>query len=116
MFFQFLVDLLIVMRLCGCPTMVAKALIEELNNWFPTSYLVDVMGLVYPQYWFQKECEESFMKHINFIKAHYYYGWELDVQFPPILSRGVFDLQVHLFKVAMKTNVVVALEPPHSSS
>jgi hypothetical protein len=56
------------------------------------------------------------MKHINFIKAHYYYGWELDVQFPPILSRGVFDLQVHLFKVAMKTNVVVALEPPHSSS
>ncbi len=96
--------------------MVAKALIEELNNWFPTSYLVDVMGLVYPQYWFQKECEESFMKHINFIKAHYYYGWELDVQFPPILSRGVFDLQVHLFKVAMKTNVVVALEPPHSSS
>jgi len=45
------------------------------------------------------KCEESFVKHVQVIKVHYYYGWKLDVQSPPILFARTFDLQASSFKV-----------------
>ncbi len=38
---------------------VVTQLINELDNWFPQCASLDVVGIVYPQYWLQLECDAS---------------------------------------------------------
>jgi hypothetical protein len=46
-------------------------LINEWDNYFSHCALLDAMGIVYPQYWLQPQCEESFAKHLEVLKAWY---------------------------------------------
>jgi hypothetical protein len=34
-------------------------------------HLMDALGVIYPQYWLQKDAETSFPQHLNIIKAQY---------------------------------------------
>jgi hypothetical protein len=40
-----------------CVVKVANSLTKELTSQFPTSYLMDVMGVMYPQYWLQVDVD-----------------------------------------------------------
>jgi hypothetical protein len=72
-------------------------LINKLDNHFLHCALLDAMGIIYPQYWLQPQCEESFAKHLEVLKVWYeskilWYGesnfvvhllldcWQLDVE------------------------------------
>jgi hypothetical protein len=98
-----------------CGIRIAKTLIQELSNCFFASYLMDAMGVVYPQYLLQLDAEEDFTKHILFIKGHYCYKRSLVARgsiSPPILSLGAFELQASVFKCTMKANLAATMEPP----
>jgi len=45
---------------------VVDSLTKELTNQFPTSYLMDVMGVIYPQYWLQVDAN-FFLKALHTI-------------------------------------------------
>jgi hypothetical protein len=45
-------------------------LTRELMARFPTSNLMDVMGICYLQYWFQGDVEGNFNRHLMLIKAY----------------------------------------------
>jgi hypothetical protein len=57
---------------------IVEFLTWELISRFPTSYLMYVMRICYPQYWFQGDIEENFNQHLLLIKAHYCFEklWE----------------------------------------
>jgi len=46
-------------------------LIHELMARFPTSHLMDVMGICYLQYCLQSDVEDNFNQHLMLIKAYY---------------------------------------------
>jgi len=48
---------------------IAKTLIQELETRFLAHGVMDVLGIVYPQYWLQGDCETSFPKHLAIIKT-----------------------------------------------
>jgi hypothetical protein len=43
---------------------VGKALVLELEIKFSTHGVMDVLGIVYPQYWTQPKCDATFFKHL----------------------------------------------------
>jgi hypothetical protein len=43
-----------------CVVGVTHSLTKKLTNQFPTSYLMDVMGVMYPQYWLQVDVKFFF--------------------------------------------------------
>jgi hypothetical protein len=49
-----------------CVVGVVDSLTKELTNQFPTSYLMDVMGVIYPQYWLQVDAN-FFLKALHTI-------------------------------------------------
>jgi hypothetical protein len=49
-------------------------LIQELETRFPTHGVMDILGIVYPLYWLQLDCEASFPKHLEIIKTIFYFG------------------------------------------
>jgi hypothetical protein len=58
---------------CLCLFVIAvMELIKELDNHFPQCALPEAMGIVYPQYWLQPNCDYSSTKHIKTLKASYY--------------------------------------------
>jgi hypothetical protein len=81
---------------------------------------MDVLGVVYPQYWKDSEvAEKSFRKHLDIIKEHYYQPkWigENDKKrlVAPILDCFQLELQQPLFKLSMMSNSMAACEPPYT--
>jgi hypothetical protein len=70
-FFQILIDLFIFMKFCGCHKMTCKVVIKEFeqsifNFLFNGHHVIGLCQILVPN-----ECEFFFMKHIEFIKAHY---------------------------------------------
>jgi hypothetical protein len=58
-------------------------LIQELETRFLAHGVMDVFGIVYPQYWLQPYCEASFPEHLEVIKKNstlakpnYWMGWK----------------------------------------
>jgi hypothetical protein len=50
----------------------AQQLIDELRAQFPSDGIMDVLGIVFPQYWRESvAAEKSFRKHLDVIKSHY---------------------------------------------
>ena len=49
---------------------IGKVLLE-LEVRFPTMDVLDVLGVIYPQYWLQGDGEASFCKHLTVIKEFY---------------------------------------------
>ena len=88
---------------------VAK-LVEQLSVRFPTTDLMDTLGIIYLQYWIEKECDSNFKKHLRIIKAHYGHLMLFSIAaFPegsinPIVLLVNLDMQTSLFKMTMKDN------------
>ncbi len=63
----------VVLLLCNVDVLAraAKTLIQELETRFPAHGLMDVLGIVYPKYWLQVECETSFPKKTCLIKTFF---------------------------------------------
>ena len=79
--------------------------------------VVDALGVIYPQYWLQGDCEASFQKHLTVIKD--FYGESRSVVHdgvrtvaPPILDKYRLESEQPLFKMAMVANSPWAMEPP----
>jgi len=53
------------------PITIVEFLTRELTARFPTSQLMYVMGICYPQYWFQGDIAKNFNQHLLLIKTHY---------------------------------------------
>jgi hypothetical protein len=49
-----------------------KRLIQKFNTRFLACAIMDALGIVYPQYWLELNCDVSFGKH--FLKATLCYG------------------------------------------
>ena len=93
---------------------MAKILMQELENRFPSSDILSTFGILYPQYQLQEGTEEAFPKHLQVQKKQYYgtrsqeaHGaWELPkVTCGELLSASALDIQQSLFKATMKALV-----------
>lgn len=78
---------------------------------------MDAMGIIYPQYWLQKDCEESFPKHLQVLENFYCEPKYAVVEkvkhlVPPVLDRYNLETQQSLFKLAMLSNCRKCMEPP----
>lgn len=49
----------------------AARLIRELKSRFPNHEVLDVLGIVYPQYWLLSNAEDKFRKHLAVLKKFY---------------------------------------------
>ncbi len=66
--------LILYLWFCELVTFLAiatKYIICELIIRFPTSHLMNVMGICYLQYWFQGDAKENFNQYLLLIKVHY---------------------------------------------
>jgi hypothetical protein len=52
-------------------TATCDLLVFELERKFPNHKLMNALGIIYPQYWLQPNCESTFMDHLALIKHHY---------------------------------------------
>jgi hypothetical protein len=50
---------------------VAETLIQKLETRFVAHGVMDVLGIVYPQYCLQVDCDTSFLKHLVVIKISF---------------------------------------------
>jgi hypothetical protein len=50
---------------------MAEILMQELENRFPSSDILSVFGILYPQYWLQDNAKEAFPKHLQVLKRQY---------------------------------------------
>jgi hypothetical protein len=79
---------------------------------------MDAIVICYPQYWLQIDVEENFIRHFMLIKSHLELVKNLEENIPleaikicpSILYVSVMDLQSNVFKMIMKSNVVIAME------
>ena len=54
-----------------CIVDTVEKVLEELDTRFPIVAMLDALGMVYPQYWLQGDCEANFQKHLMVIKEFY---------------------------------------------
>jgi hypothetical protein len=77
------------------------------------------LGVIYPQYCLQLDCESTFAIHLNMIEQHYCTPKQLDASNSWVyesLSRETLDLQSSLFKMTMKTQSSKAMEEPKAEN
>ena len=97
---------------------VVAQLIQELQRSFPEHAVLDVFGIIYPQYWLQPNDEITFSKQRDTMKNWYcnarVLGSGVDKEvILGILYRWSLDFQQGYFKTAMKSNAHAAMEPPY---
>jgi hypothetical protein len=80
---------------------------------------MDALGVIYPQYWTEKECDSNFEKKLRIIKAHYGHSMPfstaafLEGSVNSILSPVNLDMQTSLFKMTMKENAHAMMKKPY---
>jgi hypothetical protein len=78
-----------------------KFSIVKLESHFSSHGVMEVLGVVFRQYWMMENYEESFKKHIVMIKAQYCYLKRMGLDptlVPKVLSFMSLDLQMLFFK------------------
>ena len=99
-------------------TKVAEALIAELETSFPANHVMDSLGIVFPQYWLQENVDMSFSAHLAILKAAFCQpkpvvdAKEDGAWVSSLLSASAVDEQMAMFKMAMKSNSKLVLQPP----
>jgi len=103
----------------------AEMLSLELDSRFPEVELMNALGVVFPQYWMQANCEDLFALHVKTLKAHFgivrqvNFGSpkELDYQqVDPLLDGKLLALQMSLFKLTMKSHAEGAMQEPRDQN
>ena len=74
----------------------AFALIKEMDSWFLLQNVMQAMGILYPQYWLQGDCEESFSKHIRVLMDYYGHGKILGKDNNKVLVLALIDRELLL--------------------
>jgi hypothetical protein len=67
---------------------VAKKLVAELSSRFPSTDLMDALGIIYPQYWLDAETEQNFTRHLSIIKTTYGYPKKMNRKAITTLKKG----------------------------
>jgi len=96
---------------------VVLSLIEELDIRFPKQSVLDAIGVVYPQYWLQANVDNTFLQHLEVLKAFYCTpcpcGVAVDDKLAPmvlaILLVWDLDVQQRFFKLTMKSSATQAM-------
>ncbi len=83
--------------------------------------VTNTLGIIYPQYWLQLDCEASFIKHLEVLKTIFYYGEthkvnEQEVKVHELLNTSDIDCQQGMFKFTMKSNATSCMVPPFDSN
>jgi hypothetical protein len=52
---------------------VALELTKELARCFPAHDFMNVVGIIYPQYWEASNAEATFAKHLTILKVKFYH-------------------------------------------
>jgi hypothetical protein len=76
---------------------------------------MDALGIVYPQYWLQPNCEMSLSKHIHVIKTTFcsrFWRDEDEIFMYKILNVNDLDNQQNMFKLRRKSNLATCMVPP----
>jgi hypothetical protein len=79
---------------------------------------MDALGIIYPQYWLEDNCEANFEKHLQITKEHYGQVRPFSiVAYPegsidPILSLAKLDIETTLFKQCMQENAHKMMKKP----
>ena len=95
----------------------AIKLMDEMAGRFPDHNLMDALGIVYPQYWLQRDCAASFRKHLDIIKDFYgepkWIGQDENKRcVPAVLDKSLLELEQPLFRIAMIANAHSSMELP----
>lgn len=97
----------------------------ELDCRFPEVELMNALGIVFPQYWLQPNCDELFPLHMKTLKFQYCvcrtmnFGTKEEPvmkHIDPIIDEHSLSLQSSLFKLTMKSHAKVAMEEPHDQN
>jgi hypothetical protein len=114
----------IISNVKGQATSATEMLISELSKKFLSCDMMDALGIVFPQFLLQANCDALFPLHLKTLKAHFcelrsvISGSEKDgvstQVFEPLDARTL-DLQTSLFKLTIKSNAKSAMEEPHET-
>ncbi len=102
-------------------TGVGKALIQELEIRFLAHGAMDALGIGYPQYWMQLECDATFVKHFQVIKSAFYLGKthkvdDQDMMVGELFNVNDLDYLQGMFKLTMKSNATTCMTPNFDSN
>ena len=97
-------------------TKMAQALFNELDNRFSNVELLDVFGIIYPQYWTQEGGDDTFQQHLLVLKNFYCTSKtetfdRKQLLILEMLSASKLDVEQSLFKLTMKANSEAACAP-----
>jgi hypothetical protein len=105
-----------------CIAEAAKRLVAQLTNQFLAAHLMDAFGLIYPQYWSNKEANMNFDRHLKILKEHYGSAKPFSTtnhpegQVEPMLSPTMLNMQSSLFKQCIKENSTSMLKKPFNDN
>jgi hypothetical protein len=111
-------DLVSCMGVAWSTTDATAKLVEQLSCRFPSAGLMDALGIIYPQYWLDPNCDTNFERHIRILKEQYGTSKPFSTAaFPegsvnPILSPANLDMQTSMFKNCMKEHAARMLNKP----
>jgi hypothetical protein len=100
----------------------AEKLVAQLTNRFPAVHLMDAFGLIYLQYWSDKEADVNFDRHLKILKEHYRSAKPFSTtnhpegQVEPMLSPTALEMLSSLFKQCMKENSASMLKKPFNEN
>ncbi len=120
-FFHFIFSYLCKSMVFVCFAGATKKLME-LKIRFPTHGVMNVLGIVYPQYWLQQDYDAFFGNRLQVLKIAFCCGKtickvdEQEVQMHKLLYATDFNCQQGLFKLTMKSNAVACMVPPFDTN
>lgn len=103
----------------------AEMLSLELDVRFPHVDLMSALGIVFPQYWLQVNCEDLFPLHVATLKSQFgvvrqvNFGTEAEPewqQVDPLFDGRLLTLQMSLFKLTMRSHAKAALAEPRDQN
>ena len=103
----------------------AEMLTLELDVRFPEVELMNALGVVFPQYWLQPNCEELFPMHVKTLRGHYSMHRTVNFgtkdepvmrEIEPLIDGRLLSLQTSLFKLTMKSHAKEAMEEPRDQN
>lgn len=103
----------------------AEMLSLELDARFPEVELMNALGVVFPQYWLQANCEDLFPMHIKTLRAHFAVVRHVNFgtvsepdnqQVDPLIDGKLLHLQMSLFKLTMTSHSQAAMQEPRDQN
>lgn len=97
----------------------------ELDLRCPEVELMNALGVVFPQYWLQPNCDDLFPMHVKTLREHYAVCRTVNLgskeepnmqQVDALIDGRALSLQSSLFKLTMKSHCKSAMEEPHGDN